>query len=959
MKLNEIYHGFKLINIEELQDINSTLYEFKHLKSGGHLAYIKNDDKNKCFSYSFVTLPEDSTGICHIIEHSLLCGSKKYPLKEPFVNLLKTSLSTFLNAFTANDITAYPVASLNDKDFFNLVSVYMDAVLNPLSIIDEKPFLQEGWHYELNNPNDDITIKGVVYNEMKGAMSDPESQVFDLANRTLYEGSPYGVNSGGDPEDIPNLTFDYYKEFYKKHYHPSNGLIYLYGDLDLDLYLSFFDQEYLSHYDLGEKLHVKPYEAKKNITIKKEYAISEDDTLEDNTYYAFSYKLTPSSNYLDLIALGILNQALFGSNDSYVTKYVLDKKLGKDLFVSLDNDMLIPNATIVLSKSNSGLIDEVEKAILEELGRLAKNGLNKKTIISNINQAEFKAREMDFGSMPKGLSFLFTLAQNFAYDLPLSQGLSFTETFNTLREKLEEGYFEDLIRKYYLDNEEYIRIELAPSKTVQKEKDDALKEKLKKYKASLSEKEIQNLIKLNEQLLAYQSKVDTKEELATLPKLELSDIKPGFELVKTKIENDGLKYFVHEESTNGIGYLDMYFNLKHFTLEELKYLVLYVKVLEELDTTHFKALELQDEIKTYLGDLRFSILSIEDFYTKAPSAYFTIKTSALKQNISHISRLANEVLFNTIFDIDKIKLVFEQIRNSYKDRIIGAGNQMASLAVKASLSQIGALNEEISGVTFYRFISNLLDNFDAEDIINKFTGLKNKIVNEKVLTSSVSGSPDIIEELKREIKLIKMVNYEPENNLHVEKINVDKSALAIPSMVNYNAYGLNINELGYKDSGTLRVLLHILRYDYLWPEIRVKGGAYGASVSVASNGDLWFSTYRDPNVLNSYNAFDSISAYLDALELDDFVTYIIGSLATMERAYSIQAAINIANGYLLGNLDLSYFANIKEEALKAKLEDVKALRDIFVSLENKAYKYAIGNCDKLEESKLFDKIENL
>lgn len=950
MEIGKEYNGFTLIRVKEIKDISSTLYEFKHNKTQGSLVYLENDDTNKCFMYGFRTIPHDSTGVCHIIEHSVLCGSKKYPLKEPFVNLLKSSMSTFLNAMTADDFTVYPVASVNDKDFDNLMDVYLDAVLNPLSMKDKKPFLQEGWHLHLEKKEDIPHYQGVVYNEMKGATSSVDEQLFAIANKYLYQGSSYQYNSGGDPENIIDLTYNDYKRFYKKHYHPSNGIIYLYGKMDILEKLKHIDQEYLANYEYKTPVAFKPVKKNINFEACEKYAIGPSEEEQDNTYFALSFGLDKYENNLDLTAINILNEVLMGSNDAPLKKAILDKNLGTDFYSYIFDSANTPSIHFALSKSNLDKKDEFYQVFEETLRKIVKNKVSKEDLLATININLFKNKEMDSGRMPKGLLFAFPVMQAFNYNLPLEHGLEYSEIYDKLKSLIDEGYFENLIKKYFLNSKHKTLITMAPSKTLGQEKEQLMEEKMKKIKASLSEKEINALVSQTKKLIKYQSKEDTLEELKTLPKLKISDLSNEVEFLDTIYKDfDGIKVLEHQVNTNGIAYLKMYFEAQTLNLEELPYLKILSRLYAELDTKNYKANDLQTIIKANLGSFDYALLiggkEKNDLCFK-----LGFYASSLEENISYLSKVFNEVIYNTIYDHEKIKVILNQEKNSLRNQIIEAGNQVASIEVSSKMSKSGMATSLLSGYKMYQFVSQLLDNYDEASVEKHFQNITKKIFNKHNLVISLSSDDKIIKELEEEIKNFKLEQKEYKL-LDVIKISKEKmDGIIIPSLVNYDALGVNLSDLGYENSGKLMVLNHILRYDYLWNQIRVKGGAYGARINLNPNADLIFSTYRDPNVKRSYKIFKDTFKYLNKLNItqDEFESYLIGAVGASSTPSSTNSLIRFVDSNILVGTTKEELERRKQEMIDTTFADIKALSKLFEKINLKNI-FTVGNENKIKE----------
>ena len=665
MNINEIKYGFKLLAIHDVKDINSKLYHYIHEKSGGNLYHLENDDTNCCFAIGFRTLPQDSTGVCHIIEHSLLCGSEKYPLKEPFVNLLKTSLATFLNAFTASDWTMYPFASQTPKDFDNILSIYCDAVFRPLSVIDPKPFLQEGWHLELNNKDELPQYKGVVYNEMKGAMSSVDRVLAQATQEAMYPNTIYRHNSGGEPDVIPELTYEDYKAFYHKHYTPQNAMTYFYGNLDIESKLKFLDEEYFSKFDrVDEEIRIENQEPIIDLSYEKDNQIGQDEDVKDNTYMSLCYGLDSYDNYEELMAMQILNDALLGKNDAPVKKALLDAKLGQNVGAYLDDGNMIPALHISLQKSNKDKKELFKETFENAIIDVVEIGSDKKLLLATINYFEFKDKELDMGRMPKGLVFAMSMMGSFNYYGDILSHLEFSKHYEKFRREIDNGYFEKLLEKYILNSKHNVQVVCNPSKTLGQEKEAKMNALMKKIKDSMSEQEIEELIKVNQDLAVYQNHVDTKEELDTLPKLNLKDIPSTINFLDSKeITLKKMKGFTHTLNTNKIAYTRLYFNLDVLTEEELPYVFLLEQLYLNVPTRKYSSLELTNLVKTYLGDLSFRTLSLSKSRSEC-KLYLGVSSSALVDNVNYIPLLLNEVLLKSKFTKNEVKQVLTQLTTS-------------------------------------------------------------------------------------------------------------------------------------------------------------------------------------------------------------------------------------------------------------------------------------------------------
>ena len=962
MNINDIKYGFKLVSIRQANDINSTLYEYEHIKSGGKVCYLENDDNNCCFAIGFRTLPEDSTGVCHIIEHSVLCGSKKYPLKEPFVNLIKSSLATFLNAFTAYDWTMYPFASQTPKDFNNILSIYLDAVFNPISMVDSKPFLQEGWHYELLNEEDTPSYKGVVYNEMKGAMSSVDEVLVQTTLEAMYKDTFYRFNSGGDPEVIPTLTYEAYKDFYHKHYTPQNAMTYFYGKMDIEEKLKFLDEEYFSHYDKNEKeIVIIPQEAHIDTNYTKEYEIGANEETKDNTYMSLCYGLDHYNNYEEYLAMTIICDALLTKNDSPLKKALLSANLGQNVEARIDDDNIIPALHIYLQKSNEDKKEEFKKVFEEEVRKLVENGIDKDLLLASINHLEFKDKELDMGGMPKGLVFAMTMMGSFNYHGDMLDHLEFAKHYEKFKKELHNNYFENILNKYILNSKHHVQVVITPSKTLGESKRQEMARKMEELKNTLTIEEKKALVNQTNELLAYQKHVDTVEELKTLPSLKLEDIPSTINYLDSKdIKVKGYKGFVHEVNTNNIAYLRMYFDMKTVSFKDLPYVMLLKNLLLNVSTRKYSSVQLNNIVKTYLGDLKFSELvssTSKDDY----KVFFKVTASALNENVNYIPEVLNEVLLRSKFTKKEIVTIAKQITNDLKQQIIGSGMALAMEKAKASYSKEASIAVQgLRGHKVYNFFNELVNNYNHKKVTEKLVDISKQLFNKKNVIVSMSGNEESISLLKESVGNIKLPIYSYKKILKVKLEDKLNDALIIPSGVSYNAKAFNIANIDEKVTGKHMLASHIVTYDYLWAEIRVKGGAYGNTLQVSRNGDVAFGSYRDPNVTNTYNVFNNVSNYLDNFNPsdDEFVSYIIGSLGNLDYPLSTPSMIDMWDINYINNFSKEDKVQIKQQVLNTTAKDIKELAKLFEVINEKASSYTIGNEEKIKEYN-FDKIESL
>ena len=964
------YNGFTFKKKTFVKEINASLYEFEHERSGAKLLYIDRDDDNKVFSAAFRTTPEDSTGVFHILEHSVLCGSKKYPVKEPFVDLIKGSMQTFLNAFTFPDKTMYPCASCNDKDFSNLMSVYLDAVFSPAIYDHPEIFKQEGWHYELLDKDSDPEYKGVVFNEMKGSFSSVDTQLYAATDEALFPDNLYRHSSGGYPPAITGLTYENFIAAHKKYYHPENSFLYLYGNMDLDEKLAFIDREYLSKYErTGRVIDFPVQKPVVNKNVVREFAVSKDEKEEENYYSAICFV---TGSYLDReqnLALGILFDAIASSNESPLKKYFLDKEMAEDMWAFQYDGIAQPYAIFQLRKTSSSNADRFEEELVNALTGLCEKGIDKTLLRASVNQAEFHLREGKQGGTPAGLSYDLDIMDGWLYGSEPELYITYEDALANIKGGLEEGsrYFEDLIEKCFLNSDHMAKVVLKPSKTKQEEDEKREKDILHAYKESLTPGQIDKLIEDTNALIAYQSAENTPEELATIPALELSDI-GDFEisLPCEEIKGRDVTYLYHDIDTSGIIYERWYFDMSVIPAEDLPYVTLLTDILTECATKDHSAVDLQSEIKIRLGSFWFGtdvFTSVDDADDCKP--YFTVFCSSLAGGIEDSVKITGEILGSTVFTKDEIKTNVIQAVNSMKSHFINSGSSAAIDKLSAYLTKQGAYRQKLGSFGYYEFIKDISARIDTDfdGIKAKLEEVCGKLFSPDRLTISVSGSKAMFESFRQAC----------ESGLTLEKSVCEKQAfpepeykgneaICIPSGVSYSVKGSNFIDKGFEYNGKMLVLAKILSSDYLWNEIRVKGGAYGTGFFIRGNGLAGFYSYRDPNVSKTLDNYDKAVEYLENYKQSGqgVVKYIISTVAGIDRPITPRDMGGyIVSSYFTGS-DLEYKAKIRREVISTTEDDIVGYASLIRAIKEDNIVCTVGSRTKIEEAKeVFTSIEDL
>ncbi len=964
--------AYETVLEKELKDLKSEGLILRHKKTGARLCLISNDDDNKVFYIGFKTPPKDSTGVQHIMEHSVLCGSEKYPPKDPFVELAKGSLNTFLNAMTYPDKTVYPVASCNDKDFKNLMDVYLDAVFHPNICKKPQIFKQEGWHYELDDKDGDIKINGVVYNEMKGAFSSPDDMLDREIVNSLFPDNEYSNESGGDPDKIPDLTYEDFMDFHKQYYHPSNSYVYLYGNMDMAERLDYIDREYLSKYeaiDIDTDIRMQePFKAP--VKIVRNYSITNDEPEEKKTFLSFNTVVDTSLNRELYVAFSIIEYTLLIAPGAVLKQALLDEGIGEDIDSNYENGILQPYFSVIARNADENRLEDFKSVIKRVLEDVTVNGLDKKALRGGLSVFEFRYREADYGSYPKGLIYGLKALDSWLYDekAPFIH-IEANDTFAFLRDNVDTGYFEDLIRKYLLDNSHCSIVILKPERGLTAKKDNELARKLKEYKNSLTEEGILGLIEDTEALHRYQEEPSTQEELLSIPLLEISDIKKEAEpfcFEENKV--DETTVLTHDIYTNGIGYLTLGFDLKKVPTRLVPYMGLYKNIFGYMSTENFSYADLTSEINQNSG----GISSSYQFYTKAddPDSYrimYEIKAKVLYDKLPFAFDIISEIINTSKVDDEKrLHEILNMIKSRLQNKIISAGHAGAIMRAISSCSEQAALTETATGIEYYRFIDNILSDFDAnkEQLISDLKGFADIVFRPENLFVDFTGEAFMNEkvmELTRDLKK-KLITVPVKNKPYSLKRKAVKEGFKTGAKVQYVATAGNYIKNGFKYTGSLRVLSLLLSYDYLWINVRVKGGAYGCMNLFGRTGDSYIVSYRDPNLRNTLEIYKGIAGYIRNFDPDerDMTKNIIGTISEMDFPLTPRAkGSRSMSAYLCGET-YERIQKERDEVLATTAEDIRNLADLVDSVVKEEKICVFGGEETIEkEASLFDKTESV
>lgn len=968
-------NAYELIQQENLSDLKSKGYLFKHKKSGARILLMENDDDNKVFAIGFRTPPSDSTGVPHIMEHSVLCGSRDFPVKDPFVELVKGSLNTFLNAMTYPDKTIYPIASCNDKDFQNLMHVYMDAVLYPNIYEHEEIFRQEGWSYKLDSEEDKLGYNGVVYNEMKGAFSSPEGVLDRMVLNSLFPDTSYANESGGDPDVIPELTYEQFLDFHRKYYHPSNSYIYLYGDMDMEEKLKWLDREYLSKFDKievdSEIRYQEPFEAVKEIEM--EYSISSEEPEEDNTYLSYNKVIGTSLDEKLYLAFQILDYALLSAPGAPLKKALVDAGIGKDIMGSYDNGILQPIFSVIAKNANLEQKEDFLGVIENTLKNLVENGIDKKALEAGINYHEFRFREADFGSYPKGLMYGLQLFDSWLYaeDKPFIH-MQAIPTFEFLKAQVGTGYFEELIQKYLLDNTHASVVIVKPEKGRTARLDKELDDKLQNYKAGLSDEEVKKLVRDTKALIEYQEEEDSKEDMEKIPVLRREDIsKETAPIYNEEKDVDGTKMVYHDVDTNGIGYLTLMFDLSCVPEEKLAYAGLLQAVLGLIDTTNYEYGELFNEINVHTGGIGTSLELYADV-TKVKEkdfrATFEIKGKALYPKMDVLFKMMREILMESRLDDEKrLKEILSMLKSRLQMSFLSSGHTTAALRALSYDSPLAKFKDDVDGIGYYEAVKEIEEHFEEKkgELIANLKELAAKLFRADNMMVSYTASEDGLEPAYEGIReLTKSLHEEPVGEetpciIHCRKRN---EGFKTSSKVQYVARVGNFIDHGAEYNGALQILKVILSYDYLWQNIRVKGGAYGCMSSFNRLGEGYFISYRDPNLEKTIEVYEGIVDYLKNFTVDerDMTKYVIGTISNIDRPMNPSAKGDRSMSLYMNHVTEEMIKKERMEILGAQQEDIRRLADVVAAVLEAGQLCVIGGEEKIEEQKtLFKEVKTL
>lgn len=972
--------SYALEKSEYIGEIGSFAMSLRHKRSGARVLFLSNTDDNKVFSIGFRTPPNDATGVPHIIEHTVLCGSREFPAKDPFVELAKGSLNTFLNATTYPDKTLYPVASCNQKDFENLMHVYMDAVFYPNIYLHEEIFKQEGWHYELTDMDAPVSYNGVVFNEMKGAFSSASGKLERFVMNSLFPDNTYANESGGDPEKIPDLTYEEYLDFHRRYYHPVNSYIYLYGDMDVEERLIWMDEHYLKDFtstELDSEISLqKPFDRMKSLDT--EYAVSESEDCSEKTYYTFAAAMDITLDIKICKAFEILAYVLVEMPGAPLKQALLDAGIGTDIDVDFCDILRQSYFSLTTQNAKPGQKEKFYQIIRDTLEQQVSRGIDRKVLEAAINGIEFKEREADYGSYPKGLIYGMNTMKTWLYrdDMPYDS-LCYEESYEFLREKLSTDFFEKLIQEYLLDNPHAVLVEMGPNQKLSAQMEQRERDRLAAYKASLSKEELAALIEDTKALKAYQEEPTPKSDLEKIPMLAREDIgKKILPVYNKKKEMQGIPVFHHDINTNDIVYLDILFDIKELS-EYIPQISFLKTLLGYMDTEEHTYSELDTEINFHTGGIATDVNFYRIHDTKDDYAvYFEASTRVLRTKLPEAIRLLREILFGTLFTDDKhLREVVAEARSRKKVALMSAGHHTAMRRALSYLSAVGWLNDMYGGYGYYQYLVRLDDHFEEEKerlkescaaLVRKIFRRENMILSctgddkcMQAVEQSFSGFLEGLDDFASQAEGKELSDIAQAYPIAPKPLN---EGIMTPAEVQYVALAGQCENIGNVKRGILDVVRHMMNYGYLWNEVRVKGGAYGVFCQFMRCGEGYFASYRDPQLTGTLEIYKKAAAYLRSYQAEDreLLKAIIGTISGLDTPKTPAAKGQRSMSIYLSQIPEEVLQQERDQILSCTQEDVRAIADVVEEIVEHGNICVLGNEQRLQqESGLFGTLVTL
>lgn len=958
-------HGFELIREEHVAEVNGTVSLYRHIKTGAQVLSVVNDDENKVFGINFFTPPPDHTGMTHIMEHSVLLGSQKYPVKEPFVELIKSSLATFLNAFTYPEKTCYPVATTNLKDLYNLIDVYIDCTLHPR--LTPENLEQEGWHYELDAEDGEMVYKGVVFNEMKGAFSDPEGVLGRYTQHSLFPDHIYGLESGGDPKYIPDLQYDNFKRYHETYYHPSNAMIWFYGDAPAEERLRYLNDQ-LSGFEAQQiDRNIAP---QPDFTEPRRLMIPYDAGDEEGTgkrgFVSVNWKMPAVGNGETELALSILDYILLGSPASPLKKALIDSGLGEGLTRSgLESDISPMAFFVGLKGINPDDGDKVEALILQTLQELADRGIETEMIEAAMNTIEFRLREMNTGGYPRGIAYMVGVLNHWIHGSDPIDALKFEADLAAIKAKLAAGekLFESLIQEHFLNNPHRTTVLLKPDPDVADEAEAAEKDRLDQTRAAMNTDQVQQVIAETAKLKEMQTLPDSPEALATIPVLKLEDLNRQHRPIPVEESQiGGVRTLTHDLFTNNILYLDLAFDLHTLNASQLPYLSIFPTLLTEMGTSKEDFVKLSQRIGRKTGGINVSVLNTAIKDSTDSASYLVVRAKATVPQTADMLDLLRDILLDAdLSNKDRFKQIVLEAKAEQEASLIPAGHMVAARRLRAKFHEAHWADETIKGVTGLQFIRELAGRVDTDwdNIHRELQAIRsallsrgNLIVNATVDNANLNTIRPMLETF---------VNALPNASVNRVKWSEAMQAatkrtgegLTIPAQVNYVAKGGNLFQNGYERDGSVLAISNFLSMVYLWERVRVKGGAYGGFFNADTrSGTVAYVSYRDPNLLETLDTYDEVPGWLKEVELpqDELERLVIGGVGELE-----QYQLPDAKGYtslvrtLTGESDAD-LQTLRDEVFDTTADDFRSMAQLLDRVKEASGVVVVGSADAIQQA---------
>lgn len=974
MKLeeNKIYSGFIVKETTYIDEVKSDASILEHIKSGAKVLYLGNDDDNKVFSVSFRTPSNDDTGVAHILEHSVLCGSRKYRLKEPFVELVKGSMNTFLNAMTYPDKTMYPVASRNDKDFKNLMDVYLDAVFYPLIYENPYTLLQEGWHYSIDDKNAPLTYNGVVYNEMKGAFSSAEALLDYESMQALFPDTPYRFESGGHPDSIPSLTQEQFVEFHRTYYSPENSYVYLYGDMDILETLKYLDEAYLQAFPRTGKVNSQiprqqPFAKTKEI--QKNYPVAQENELSGKTYHELHVVVGDAKDTITCTALRLLETVLLESNSAPLRLALLEAGVGSDVYGSYASSYCQPIFSVKVAGSEPEMRDKFISVTYKTLQDITVKGLDKELLEASLNFLEFKLREADYGVYPKGLIYGISCMDSWLYDGDPFAGLCYETMLQELHAGIKTRYYEQLIENYLLDNTHKVLLTLCPEQG--KEERDQIREteKLAAIKAALNDENTETLIEQTKTLRQRQAAEDEATALEAIPILERNDLRKEIEpILAQKMKKDEISYLYLPGNTNKIAYMYWYYDLTGIKKELLPYAYLLSDILGKVDTKDFTYQTLSTYTNKYTGGIGFQLSAYsEQNDADKYSIRFAVQAKVLTANMEKLSKILNNVALTSTFTNSKrMWEIINELKTDWDSQFFNRGQSVACTRLCSYFSLASRVNE-LDYLSYYAFIKDLTAKFDEKypEVEEKLKELLSAFFHQGKQLFAYSceeNARPIVLKAAEDFMLSLPESVFAGKDPEIIASTRNNEGVVTNGKVQYVAAGGNFRKYGHEYTGAMKVLETILRYDYLWTKIRIQGGAYGATARFDRNGVAYFASYRDPKLQETLQVYKGLPMYLENFNASEreLNKYVIGTVSTMDTPLTNSMLLERACVMELKGISDEQRQKERFEVINVTNEDIKKMGSVIGDLLSEDYYCVVGSQTQLEKNKkLFDTIINV